>query len=105
MNEEQERIWRYLEENAMGYENHKSSSNIRDALELESGGVTNEHVRDLIRDMVLNHGCCIGSNSEGFWIIQTEEELNSTTNNLQSRVDEINNRIIALETNWRNQNQ
>lgn len=48
MNNEQQRIWNYLNQNAIGYAHRKSSSEIRDALNLESGGPTNEHVRDLI---------------------------------------------------------
>ena len=47
MNEEQQRIWEYLNQNAVGYDNRKSSSEIKDALDLESGGPTNEHIRDL----------------------------------------------------------
>ena len=77
MNDEQVRILDYLNQNAIGYENRKSSSEIRDALNLESGGPTNEHIRDLIRDMILNQGCLIGSLMfrKGYWIIQNEEEL------------------------------
>ena len=59
MNEEKVRILEYLNQNAIGYKNRKSSSEIRDALNLESGGPTNEHVRSLIRNMVFNHGCLI----------------------------------------------
>lgn len=74
MNDEQQSIWVYLSQNAIGFENRKSSSEIRDALSLESGGPTNEHVRDLIRDMIFNHGCLIGSLMfrKGYWIIQSE---------------------------------
>ena len=61
MNDEQQSIWNYLNQNAIGYENRKSSSEIRDVLNLESGGPKNEHVRDLIRDMIFNHGCLTGS--------------------------------------------
>lgn len=61
MNEEQRRILDYLNNNAIGYANRKSSTEIRDALNLDSEGPTNEHVRDLIRDMIFNHGCLIGS--------------------------------------------
>lgn len=53
MNEEQELIWTYLHENALGYNQRKTSSEISDALELKSGRATNEHIRDLIRDMIL----------------------------------------------------
>jgi hypothetical protein len=49
MNEEQQRIWDYINQNAAGYKNRKSSSEIRNALNIESRGSTNEHVRDLIR--------------------------------------------------------
>ena len=77
MNGEQVRILDYLNQNAIGYENRKSSSEIRDALNLESGGPTNEHIRNLIRDMILNYGCLIGSLmfKKGYWIIQNEVEL------------------------------
>ena len=52
MKEEQRQIWNYLNERALGHENRKSSDEIRDELNLESGGPTNEHIRDLIRDMI-----------------------------------------------------
>ena len=42
MNDEQQGIWDYLNPNAIGYNNRKSSSEIRDALNLKSGGTTNE---------------------------------------------------------------
>lgn len=51
MNKEQLRIWDYLNQNAIGYNNRKSSSEIRDALNLASSGPTNEHVRYLIRGL------------------------------------------------------
>lgn len=74
MNSEQIAIFNYLNANALGYQNRKSSTEIRVSLNLESGGVTNEYVRDLIRDMILNHGCCIGSLmwDSGYWIIQND---------------------------------
>jgi hypothetical protein len=61
MNDEQLQIWQYLRDNAIGKSNRKTTSEIRDACFLESGGPTNEHIRDLVRDMIFNHGCCIGS--------------------------------------------
>lgn len=102
MNEEQQSIWDYLIVNAIGYENRKSSSEIRDALNLESGGPTNEHVRDLIRDMILNYGCLIGSLMfrKGYWVIQNEYELNMVINHLNSRADGVRERANALLQNW-----
>lgn len=87
MNDEQQAIFDYLNQNALGYENRKSSTDIRTGLDLESRGVTNEHVRDLIRDMIFNHGVCIGSLmwENGYWIIQNEQELNRVCKSLESR--------------------
>ncbi len=106
MNEEQQSIWDYLNENAIGYENRCSSSQIRDDLGLESGGVTNEHVRDLIRDMILNHNCCIGSEmwASGYWIIQSEDELNRACESLENRANSIRQRANALRVSWEQEN-
>lgn len=107
MNEEQRRIFEYLNNNAVGYANRKSSTEIRDALNLDSGGPTNEHVRDLIRDMIFNHGCLIGSLMfrRGYWIIENEEELEMVINDLNSRADGVRQRAIALRQNWDNRNE
>lgn len=104
MNEEQSTIFDYLNQNAIGYDKRKSSTEIRESLNLESGGVTNEHVRDLIRDMILNQGVCIGSLmwDSGYWIIQDEEELNRVCESLESRADSVRERATALRRNWEN---
>jgi len=104
MNNEQQAIFDYLNQNALGYDNRKSSTEIRIALNLESGGVTNEHVRDLIRDMIHNHGICIGSLmwDSGYWIIQNEQELNQVCNSLGDRADSVRERANALRRNWQN---
>ncbi|HBQ82085.1 MAG TPA: hypothetical protein DD745_04305 [Bacteroidales bacterium] len=65
MNEEQIRIAEYLSANAVDYPNRKTSTEIRNICFLESGGPTNEHIRDLIRDMILDNGFCIGSTNYG----------------------------------------
>jgi hypothetical protein len=102
MNEEQRQIWNYLNERALGHENRKSSDEIRDELNLESGGPTNEHIRDLIRDMILNHNCCIGSDNDGYWVITNEGELNSVVTSLRDRANGVLERARALERNWEN---
>jgi hypothetical protein len=106
MNEEQQRIDAYLSTNALGYSNRKTSTQIRVNCNLESGGPTNEHVRDLIRDMILNYGSCIGSLmwEDGYWIIQSEEELNQVTQSLENRADGVIRRAEALRRNWQNRN-
>ena len=62
----------------------------------------NEHVRDLIRDMILKYGCCIGSIMwhDGYWIIQTEEELDMAVRSLQLRANGVLRRAEALSTNF-----
>jgi hypothetical protein len=104
VNEEQRRVWDYLNQFAQGHENRRSSSEIRDALSLESGGATNEHVRDLIRDMILNHNCCIGSRmyERGYWIINSQEELSEVVASLRDRANGVLARADALERNWAN---
>lgn len=104
MNDEQSAILSYLRENALGYDNRKTSTQIREELNLESGGVTNEHVRELIRDLILSHNACIGSLmwGNGYWIIQTEDELNRVCESLENRADAIINRAAALRNNWNN---
>jgi hypothetical protein len=107
MNEEQQRIWEYLNQNAVGYDNRKSSSEIRDTLDLESGGPTNEHIRDLIRNMILNYDCLIGSLMfrKGYWIIANEHELEMVINHLNSRANGVRERADALQRNWDNRNE
>lgn len=106
MNEEQQAIWAYLNHHARGYNNRKSSSDIRDNCNLEAGDATNVYVRHLITDMILNHQCCIGSKmwNRGYWIIQTEEELNEVCQSLEDRADSVRERASALRRNWNNGN-
>lgn len=106
MDEEQQRIVNYLTANAVGYANRKTSTEVRNNCYLPSGGPTNEHIRDLIRDLILNHGYCIGSTNygNGYWIIESEEELNLSTDNLQRRAEGVIRRKNALRSNWENRN-
>jgi len=102
MNEEQRRILNYLNQCDRGHESRKSSDEIRDELNLESRGPTNEHIRDLIRDMILNHNCCIGSDNSGYWVITNEGELNGVVTNLRDRANGVLERARALERNSEN---
>ena len=106
MNEEQQIIWEYLNQNAVGYNNRKSSSEIREALNLESGGPTNEHIRDLIRGLIFDHACLIGSLmfKKGYWVIENESELEMVIDHLNSRANGVMARAGALQQNWYNRN-
>lgn len=105
MNEEQRRIWNYLNQPSQGHENSKSSDEIRDELNLESGGPTNEHIRDLVRDMILNHSCFIGSDNSGYWVITNEGELEGVVASLRDRANGVLERAHALERNRRNRDR
>ena len=102
MNKDQQRILEYLNCNAIGLNNRKSSSEIRDALNLNGGGPTNENIRDLIRGMILDHECLIGSlmYSKGYWIIENEEELKMVIDHLYGRANGVRKRADALKFNW-----
>lgn len=106
MNEEQQRILDYLNQNAIGYGQRKSSSEVRDNCELIAGDATNIYVRNLITDMILNHGCCIGSImwESGYWIIQNEDELNRVCESLENRAESVLTRARILRQNWQNRN-
>lgn len=106
MNEEQQTLWEYLRNNAIGYDARRSSTEIREDCGFESGGVTNEHVRDLIRDMILNHNCCIGSIMwvDGYWIVQNEHELEMSIKSLMQRANGVIKRADALRANFLNRN-
>ena len=64
----------------------------------------NEHVCDLIRDIILNQGCCTGSlmSEDGYWIIKTEQELEQVIQSLENLADGVIRRAQALRTNWLN---
>jgi hypothetical protein len=106
MNEEQQCIWEYLNQNAIGYENRKSSSEVRDNCSLQAGDATNVYVRNLITDMILYQGCCIGSLMwiSGYWIIQNEQELNRVCESLENRAESIIERANALRNNFNTRN-
>lgn len=76
-------------------------------MHLVSGGPTNEHIRDLIRDMILNHGSCIGSLmfKSGYWIINNQNELDQVVSSLENRANGVLERARALTRNWENRNE
>lgn len=106
MDKDQLKILAYLNKNAVGYKNRKGSEVIRKACKLITGGPTNDFVREKIRDMVLNHGLCIGSISwdVGYWIIVDEVELNRVIGSLEARSRKLLERAEKLRKNWRNRN-
>jgi len=104
MKDNEQLLLDYLKTNAQGKANKKTSDEIKRALNLPSGGKTNENIRDIIRSLIKNHNALIGSDSSGYWIIQNEEELQNVIDSLNSRIQEIQERATALQRNWKNRN-
>lgn len=104
MNNEQQLIFNYLTQNAQGIANAKTAQQIQAATGIAAGGGTYENIRTLIREMIHTHSCLIGSNNNGYWIINTINETQETINSLQQRADENIRRADALKTTWNNQN-
>ena len=85
MNQEQQRLFDFLNSGHRGRNNAIISDSIRAALGLEWGR-TEEATRELIRDMVIQLHSPIGSSNNGFFIIIDEQDLNvSIAHKQQSR--------------------
>jgi hypothetical protein len=83
-----------------GKENAKTASEIAHRLNA-SDGQTEVRIRKLISDAIAN-GELIGSNSRGYFLIITYDELNEYCENLETRINGIRSRINALRLNWHN---
>jgi hypothetical protein len=101
MNAEQERIWKYLNDNAMGLGAAKTADDIATHASLPISR-TNSAIRDLIKDMRTEDGLLVGSSNRGFFIIQDENDLNTTIHHLESRVEETNRLIDSLRDSFDN---
>jgi hypothetical protein len=66
-----------------------------------SDGGAEVPIRDAIRDAISN-GELIASNNQGFFLIENEAEFLEYIASLESRRDEIANRIANLSNNWAN---
>lgn len=104
MSNDEKDVLEYLEKNAQGERNKKTSEEIRKALELPSVGGTNDYIREIIRNLIKNHNAIIGSDSRGYWIIQNEKELRNVIKSLKTRSEEISKRAEALQNNWEKRN-
>lgn len=94
MNEQQQRIWEYLLNNAMGRVNAKHIAEIADNIDVPAQGTNNDNVRGWINDMVVNHGRQIGTCQDGAFIILTDEEREEA-----ARFLERNQRADAVRRN------
>jgi len=63
-------------------------------------GRTNEPTRQLITECILNDKYPIGSSNSGYFLIDSEDELDSVIDSLESRIRGLRNRIDALRQGW-----
>jgi len=104
MSNEEQLIFNYLKTYAQGKVNKKTSNEIQQVTGLPTGGRTNEHIREIIRKLIIFNEALIGSDSGGYWIIQNKCELEAVVNGLNSRAKEVKERAIALQNNWERRN-
>lgn len=74
MNNEQQLIWDYLVNNALGKPNAKFISEIANAIGVPPKGTNNDDVRAWITEMVIKYGKQIGTSNTGGYIIINDDE-------------------------------
>lgn len=84
----------------VGKQNAITAREIAEHFNISDGGVE-VPLRDAIRAAIEN-GELIGSTNQGFFIIADENEFIEYIRSLESRRDEIGNRITHLNNNWNN---
>lgn len=94
MNEEQQTIWEYLVQNALGRGNAKHIETIAQNIGVPNQGTNNDNVRNWIADMVINYGKQIGTSNDGAFIILTDDERENA-----ARFLERNQRADAVRRN------
>ena len=82
-----------------GAENAKNADIIEGDLGMDSGR-TNEPTRQLITECILNDKYPIGSASTGYFLIDSEDELDDVVSSLEGRIQGLRNRIDALMEGW-----
>lgn len=80
MTPEQQRIWNYLINNCIGYNNAQKVASIAHACGYRDYGTNNDNFRAIVTDMIVNGNLPIGSCSKGYFIITTEEERQKAIN-------------------------
>jgi hypothetical protein len=83
-----------------GKQNATTAREIADHFNISDGGVE-VPIRDVIRSAIEN-GELIGSTNQGFFLIDDETEYLEYIRSLESRREEIGNRINNLTNNWNN---
>ncbi|GEM_PF-5144259 len=82
-----------------GSQNYQNADDIGASLGLDAGR-TAEPTRELIREAILDESIPIGSNTNGYFLIDSEDELKSVLQSLKSRIEGLQERIDSLEEGW-----
>lgn len=80
MTPEQQRVWNYLINNCIGYNNAQKVASIAHACGYADHGTNNDDFRATVTDMIVNHHQPIGSCKKGYFIITTEQERQKAIN-------------------------
>jgi hypothetical protein len=82
-----------------GSSNPQTANSLHNSLNTNPGN-TDEPTRDLIRDAVINQNIPVGSNSSGYFLIDSEQELDDVVTSLESRIQGLQDRINSLRSGW-----
>lgn len=80
MTQEQQRIWDYLINNCIGYNNAQKVAFIDHACGYGVYGTNNDNFRAIVTNMVVNEKLPIGSCQNGYFVITTEEDRQKAIN-------------------------
>ena len=72
MNDEEQRIWQYLLDNAMGIDNPIRMADLASAFGYTPYGSNNDNFRPKITKMIKQHGKQIGTCEQGVFIITNQ---------------------------------
>lgn len=113
MDQVQLAILRLLQSQAVGSTNAMSTTEIFNNLTQQNlplfQGTNQDQIRSSVRSMINKHGQLIGTNSgfgpnNGYFMIETKEELLDTIKIFESRSQSMLERVDSLKLAWNTQN-
>ena len=75
MTREQELIWTYLKDNALGHANAVHYPPIAEVIGVKCIGSNCQNVRNIIREMLEVHYCPIGTSKKGVFVNVSEKDI------------------------------
>lgn len=87
-----------------GRKNAQSAPKLEGALGMPSGH-TQEPTRALIKSAITDQNIPIGSGHSGYFLVDTQGELDQVVADLQDRIDGIQARIDGLQRGWAKRQQ